>query len=284
MQPTATAPATTSQQALSQLQAQQAGNKSAGDYLTGANTALGVNDAQNTVTGLRTSIDNTTKLLNAVAPSVMGRTGGSLVTNAQATKQISNEQAPISKNLTTLGGQYTNAQSDYSNLQSQAEKQASLDYQSQQDQTSYLQNLYNTLYGKEQDTIKQQQAAEQQAEQIRQYNADLAEKQREADLSASTARATASSSNSGLDLSGLASLFGSGGGNTMTKDKSGGTQFKDANGKSITAYTYFGGNSSQLQSFLNSDKNSAAAAKDFASGKFTRAQLSQKYPYIFGGA
>jgi len=183
--------ANSSQEALAQLQAQQAANKSAGDYLSSAETTLGVGDARNTVKGLRTSIDNTTKLLNQVAPSVMGRTQGSLVTNAQATRQIGNEQAPISKNLTTLGGQYTEAGSNLSDLQSRATQQAQMGYQSQQEKNSYLQNLYNTLYKQEQDQIAQQQAEAARQEQIRQYNASMAEQQRQANMTNSRAASSA---------------------------------------------------------------------------------------------
>lgn len=186
--------ANSSQEALAQLQAQQAANKSAGDYLSSAETTLGVGDARNTVKGLRTSIDNTTKLLNQVAPSVMGRTQGSLVTNAQATRQIGNEQAPISKNLTTLGGQYTEAGSNLSDLQSRATQQAQMGYQSQQEKNSYLQNLYNTLYKQEQDQIAQQQAEAARQEQIRQYNASMAEQQRQANMTNSRAASSATSS------------------------------------------------------------------------------------------
>ena len=208
---------TTSSEALSQLQAQQATNQGAGDYLSAAETNLGVGDAKNTVKGLRSSIDNTTKLLAQVAPSVMGRTSGSLVTNAQATRQIGNEQAPINKNLTTLGGQYTQSSQDLSQLQTEAEKQASAQYQSQQDKNSYLQNLYNTLYKQEQDQIAQQQAEAARQEQIRQYNAAQAESQRQFNVSQAASQAKSSGGGGGASapsmeqaLNQLGSAFKSG--------------------------------------------------------------------------
>jgi len=43
----------------------------------------------------------------------MGRTGSSLVTNAQATRQIGNEQAPIAENLNEQGQNYNIANEDY---------------------------------------------------------------------------------------------------------------------------------------------------------------------------
>jgi hypothetical protein len=150
-----------SQQALSALQTAQKSAQDPNTILSAQNEQLGVNNAQNTVTGLRGAINNTTKLLSQVAPSVMGRTGSSLVTNAQAGKQIQNEQAPISANLTQEGTDYNNANSDLGILRQQAQTAASGIYQGQQDKLSYAQNLYNTLYGQEQDVAH---AAEQKRE------------------------------------------------------------------------------------------------------------------------
>ena len=156
-----------SQQALSQLQKQQSAALNPNDILTQQRQGLGVNEAQQTVTGLRGAINNTTKLLQQVAPSVMGRTGSSLVTNAQATRQIANEQAPISQNLTQQGQDYTQAAEDLAQLQQRAQEAASGIYQGQQDKLSYLQNLYTTLYNREEAARQAKIAAE--AEKRRQY-------------------------------------------------------------------------------------------------------------------
>jgi len=156
-----------SQQALSALQGAQATAQDPNTILSGQRQQLGVDNAQQTVTGLRGAINNTTKLLQQVAPSVMGRTGSSLVTNAQATKQIANEQAPISQNLSTQTNDYNQANTDLSQLQQRAQEAASGIYQGQQDKLSYAQNLYNTLYKQEQDAqdraFQQQQFEAQQA-------------------------------------------------------------------------------------------------------------------------
>lgn len=166
-----------SSDALAQLQAAQAQSQDPNTILSNQKQQLGVNQAQDTVTGLRGAINSTTKLLQQVAPSVMGRTAGSLVTNAQASKQIQNEQAPISQNLSTEGTQYNQADEDLSKLQDQAQQAASGIYQGQEDKLSYAQNLYNTLFQKEQ--AAQQQASEQadQQEKIREFNAQLSASQ-----------------------------------------------------------------------------------------------------------
>lgn len=192
-----------SQAALAQLQETQAQSQNPNDILSGQRQQLGVQGAQDTVTGLRGAINNTTKLLKSVAPSVMGRTANSLVTAAQAGKQIQNEQAPISQTLTDQGSQYTEANQDLSKLEDQAGTAAAGIYQGQQDKQSYLQNLYNSLYQREQTAAAAQQAEADRQEQIRQFNASLAEQQR-----ASKASAAASSGNN-FNLGGAAGILGS---------------------------------------------------------------------------
>lgn len=159
MNPTPTA--TNSVDALNNLGNFTANAKSPDQILQEQNQATGVNAAQQTLTGLRGAIANTTNLLQQVAPSIMGRTANSLVTSAQANHQIANEQAPIQQDLSTEGTQYGNATQDYTNATQQAQTAANLEYSGQKDQQSYLQNLYDTLYGKEQDAAKM---AEQQRE------------------------------------------------------------------------------------------------------------------------
>ncbi len=178
------APPTNSAQALSGLQATQAAAQDPNTILSSQREQLGVNNAQNTVTGLRGAINNTTKLLQQVAPSVMGRTGSSLVTNAQATRQIGNEQAPISQKLTEQGTQYNQANQDLGQLQDRATETASGIYKGQQDKLSYAQNLYNTLY-------KQEQDAADRAEQIRQFNVTQAASNKQFDYGVQQDKATA---------------------------------------------------------------------------------------------
>lgn len=238
------ATATNSQAALKQLQAVQKTSQNPNDILASQNQQLGVNSAQDTVTGLRGAINNTTQLLKQVAPSVMGRTASSLVTNAQATKQIGNEQAPISANLTDENNQYGQESQDLSNLRQEAQTAASGIYQGQQDKESYLQNLYNTLYGKEQDAAAAKKAAAAAAEQKREFNASLAEQK--------AGRLASSSGGGGLDLGGL---FG---GNpsaaaqaSMKQRKGGGYSFVSPNGNAITAAAYAKGSGIPFRTLLS---------------------------------
>lgn len=157
-------PATTSAQALAQLQQSQANAKTPQQLSDSANAQYGIPQAQQTVTGLRSAIQNTTNLLSQVAPGVMGRTGNSLVTSAQANRIIQNEQAPISTTLEKQNADYGNAESDYKDSLSKAENLAQLQGQGQTQQQSYLQQLYSDLYGQEQDAYTKQRQAQLDAQ------------------------------------------------------------------------------------------------------------------------
>ena len=162
--------------ALTQLQQQQSAAKDPSALLNEQRQTLGVQGAQDTVTGLRGAINNTTNLLKKVAPSVMGRTANSLVTSAQAGRQIQNESAPITQTLTEQTGQYDEAGRNLSDLEGKASQAATGLYQGQQDKMSYLQNLYNTLYGKEQDAAKIAREEADRQESIRQFNVAASDK------------------------------------------------------------------------------------------------------------
>lgn len=164
----------TSSDALAQLQQKQQSAASLADLGKQAEQQFGVGQAREQVSGLRGAITNTTNLLKQVAPSIMGRTGGSLVTAAQAARQIQNEQAPLSEQLGQQSQDYGLASSDLSDILSRAQQQASAQYGDQQQQVSYLQNLYNTLYEREQAAETARQAELNRQEQIRQFNEQLA--------------------------------------------------------------------------------------------------------------
>lgn len=162
-----------SQAALAQLQAKQTTAQNPNDIIANQRQQLGVDAAHDTVTGLRGTISQLTQGLKKVAPSVMGRTGASLVTNAQAQRQISNEQAPISQNISEQGVNLGEADRNYNELNSKAQEAASGVYAGQQNEMSYLQNLYNTLYTREQDAEKARVQEADRQEAIRQFNEQM---------------------------------------------------------------------------------------------------------------
>ena len=185
----------TSSEALTQLQQAQQAAKNPNDYLAGQEATLGVGTAKNTVTGLQGAIDSTTRLLSQVAPSVMGRTANSLVTSAQATRQIGNEQAPLNETLTKQGGEYNKAATNLADLQNRAQTAAQGEYTGAQNKLSYMQNLYNTMYTKEQDAATAARQIATDAEAKRQFDMQQAENTRQFNIS------QANSNSKGTDTS-----------------------------------------------------------------------------------
>lgn len=211
--------ATTSSQALQNLQSFQSGEQSPDQILSSQEQSLGVPQAQQQVSGLRQAIQNTTNLLNNVAPSVYGRTQNSLETNAQANANIANEQAPISTKLSQQNTDYSNQESDLQNLLSQSGTLAGLKAQGQSGQEALLQGIYQDLYGQESDSAKL-------AEQIRNDN-----------LTASTAANSGALSPSLMSLSSGSSTSSPG---MKLKGSSGssGYAFTDTTGNPISANQY----------------------------------------------
>lgn len=264
--------ASTSTQALSDLQSFQSGMTKPTDAYQQAGQQLGVPAARQQVQGLRGAINSTTSLLQQVAPSVMGRTQNSLVTSAQAGRQIQNEQAPIQTDLARENQDYTGASQDYNTLLNQANTQAGANLQGQQGQLSYLQQLYQTLSGNEQ---KAQDFAEQQ----RQFNADQAYKQQA--LRASSAGSA-----------GASPTFGGGassGAGSLGRDASGGYKITNAAGAPITLGQYAAANGlgiAQISQLLmqSGNPNDQKIAASINSNKYTSTQLRQMFPQALGGS
>lgn len=182
---------TNSGDALNGLQKFQQGMQTPQQILQGAQDTSGASQAQQQVSGLQQAIQNTTGLLNKVAPDVLGRTQNSLVTQAQADRITANEQAPLQSQLTDqTQSEQTEAQqlaADQQNAQDIANAQIT----GQQGTLSNYQQIYSDLLGKEQAAQAAQQAADQQAEAKREFDAQQALAQQQ--LAAQQAAAKASS-------------------------------------------------------------------------------------------
>jgi hypothetical protein len=126
-----------------------------------ANAQYNIPQQNQQVQGLRQSVQNTQNLLSQIAPSVMGRTANSLVDNAQATRMIANEQAPLNATLSKENTDYANANQDYQNSLSEASQLANAELTGQSQKQSYLQGIYNDFYTQEQNAA--QLAAEKYA-------------------------------------------------------------------------------------------------------------------------
>ncbi len=274
------APAQNSQQAMSNLQGFTNGMQSPDQAAAAANNQFQVGAQQQAVQGLRSSLQNTTNLLGQVAPSVMGRTMNSLVTDAQATRQIANEQAPLNDQFNKESTAYGNAQSDYQNALGQAESLANAKLGFQTQQQSYLQGIYSDLAAKEQ------------------QSAALAEQHREADLQAQTARQTSGGAGSPVLVGGSNPNVSSGG---MSRNNAGGYSFQGSNGQALTMaqYLYQNGTTDPAQIAQTAAKLLAqgTAGDKKASGFITQyigahpqltgtdfANMARAFPQIFGGS
>lgn len=130
------------------------------------NTALGqygVPEIRNTVSGLRTTIANTTNALNAVDPSVTGRTGGSLVTEAQRAAIVNNERAPIAQNLTDETGALSQNQQDLTDALGAATTDATNKVNDYNAGRANLESEYQDADKSEQDAAANQLAEQQLA-------------------------------------------------------------------------------------------------------------------------
>lgn len=163
--------ATTSQQALQDLQKYQSSRKSAQDILSERETSLGTPTSQQRLVGLRGAISNTENLLKGVDPSVSGRTQGSLVTEAQKQRLISLEREPIAGQLSDQNRALGDETANYNTLSARALQDAQLSIADQESRQNSLQGIYSTLYQQEQD-------AAAKAAQERAYKQQVAEANR----------------------------------------------------------------------------------------------------------
>lgn len=175
-----------SQDAYAALQNFNNTRKSTSDILNEANAKYGVDDLTGRAKNYGVLVGNLQNSINAVDPSVTGRTSGSLVTEAQRSALVNREQQPLLKDLSTESQNYTNAQNDLNTARQQAGAYVTA-----------VQGDQDTKYKALSDAYAAAVAAEQAAEQKRQYDADLAEKQREYNASLAASKAAASGYNLG---------------------------------------------------------------------------------------
>jgi len=131
------------------------------DALNAALGQYGVPEIRNTVAGLRTTVANTTNALNAVDPSVTGRTQGSLVTEAQRSRQVANERAPIAGQLSSQTQALDQGQQDLTSALGQATTAATNKVNDYNAGRANLESEYNMAYKSEQDKAAAQLAQQQ---------------------------------------------------------------------------------------------------------------------------
>lgn len=157
--------------------------------LSTAESKYGVGALQGQLDSLRSLSSNLKRGIDNVAPSVQGRTQGSLVPQAALDAITNNERQPLVKQFNDVGGQLSDTGSQYQNATGLASNYANslLDSDKQR---------YGELFGQYQTLSEQERATAQAAEQRRQFDATLAEQQ-------ASRKASAASSGAGLSLGGL---------------------------------------------------------------------------------
>lgn len=182
--------AANSTEALNELQQFQASRANPLDIYNKATTDLGVQDVRGRVGSLRGTLLNTENLLNQVEGSVTGRTQGSLVTEAQRQRLANLERQPLAAQYGQQSKSLANEQASLSDLLNQAQQRSGMEFQGLQAREQSLRDVYNSMFQREQEQRRREEADRAFAEQQRQYNESLRLQREAADRAA---RASASS-------------------------------------------------------------------------------------------
>ena len=183
--------------------------RSTTDLMQSASDKYGVGAATDRVSNMRGLVSNLSSAVEAVDPSVTGRTSGTFTTEGQRQALVSRERAPI---LTDLGKQQTalgNEQSNLSNSQTLATQMASA-----------LLSEDNTTYQRLLDQYNSAVATEKAAEEKRQWEAQMAEQKRQFDeqLRQSQARTSYNLASAGAGAgAGSTTATTTGGGQTLAQ-------------------------------------------------------------------
>lgn len=164
-----------SSDALSQLNTFRQNRRNPMDYLRESETRLGLPSSRDRLAGLRGAISNTENLLRGVDPSVTGRTQGSLVTEAQRSRMVANERAPIAEQFREQSRALEGETSNLSELSNRSLTEAQLGIGEQSAQEQSLKGLYDMLFGREREAEKDKQWWEQFNEGKRQSDRQAAQ-------------------------------------------------------------------------------------------------------------
>lgn len=155
----------------------------AGSVLTQAQGEAGLPAALTRVSDLQGNVSNLQSSLNAVDPSVTGRTSGTFTTEGQRQALVTKEQAPIQTNLTSANSDLGTAVNNENTANSNANAYATAIMGQNQQSYQELLDQYNAAQAYE----TQQQTEADKA-------ASLAEQAREANLSAAAASSSSGTS------------------------------------------------------------------------------------------
>lgn len=165
--------------------------------MTTADQKYDVGGSQTRLSALKGIVGNLQSSVEAVDPSVTGRTSGTFTTEGQRSALVSKERAPILGDLSKQQSAYTDEQGTLNQKQTLASQMASA-----------LLNDDKSSYQRLLDQYNRSSAADAAAEQKRQYDESLAENKRQANLSA-TAASNKAPSSSAVQSNAVSALSGS---------------------------------------------------------------------------
>lgn len=174
------------------------------DALNTANTNYGVGDSQARVSALKGMVGNLQSSVEAVDPSVTGRTTGTFTTEGQRQALVAKEQAPILGSLNKQQGALTSEQGDLTQKQSLASQMASALLSDDKQAYQRLLDQYNASTAQDSADEQKRQYEASQAEQRRQFDVTTAAN---AKAAAQKSAATTKSGGQGLIISQLGSAL-----------------------------------------------------------------------------
>lgn len=147
-----------SAQIAKQLAQYDKSRKSSDKILNESMAQYGVPEIRNRVAGLRTTLTNTENALNAVDPSVTGRTSRSLVTEAQRSRIVNQEREPIAAQYGQQAGVLSNESANLTAQEQAANQLAQGRINDYQIGRTALQSQYNDAATREAKALAKAQA------------------------------------------------------------------------------------------------------------------------------
>ena len=135
-----------------------------------ADTQYGVGDSQTRLSALKGIVGNLQSQVEAVDPSVTGRTSGTFTTEGQRQALVSKESAPILGNLGKQQGALTSEQQDLTQKQGLASAMASALLSDDKARYQRLLDQYNAATAQDTADEQKRQFEVQRAEQARQFD------------------------------------------------------------------------------------------------------------------
>src|SRR5690606_30305321 len=138
-------------------------------YVKKYSAELGADKAKESVAAARGVVRSTQDTLKAVPDSVSGRTSGSLVTDAQRSRLVRNEVAPLNEALAGQSEAYNDANVDYKDILSQVQNRTALGLQGDETRANSVMELYKAAAQKEKEEEERRRWEAQLAEERRQF-------------------------------------------------------------------------------------------------------------------